>query len=107
MTENGENGQLPVRRCPGVRKDGAPCGATILLEDGYCLAHSPTQGGDMAEYGRAGGVASGEARRELGRSVRELLRERVEEELELVWSAFHDGLTAELPASVTTRKDGS
>jgi hypothetical protein len=52
-------------------------------------------GRDPAELGRRGGVRSGEARREQGKSVRERLREKVEREVELVWQAFEAGLTSE------------
>jgi hypothetical protein len=62
-----------------------------------CPAHSPTRSLDTSALGRAGGVASGEARRELGKSVRELLREKVEAEAEAVGTAFHDGLVAVTP----------
>jgi hypothetical protein len=51
----------------------------------------------MVALGRTGGVASGEARRELGKSVRELLREKAEADADLVWGALRDGLTAEFP----------
>jgi hypothetical protein len=49
---------------------------------------------DPVENGRKGGVRSGEVRREQSKSVRERLRERVEEEFELVWAALRDGLEA-------------
>lgn len=38
-----------------------------------------------------------EVRREQGKSVRDRLREKVEEDAELLWDAFEDGLTAVLP----------
>lgn len=84
-----------LRTCAGTRKSGGPCSSRILLEDGFCSAHSPTRGVDMAALGRTAGVASGEARRELGKTVRERLREKVEDNVELIWTAFESGLTSD------------
>jgi hypothetical protein len=86
---------LALRTCAGTRKNGEPCCSRILLEDGYCSAHSPTRGVDMAALGRSAGLASGEARRELGKTVRERLREKVEENVDRIWSAFESGLTSD------------
>jgi hypothetical protein len=57
--------------------------------------HSPARVASPRELGRKGGLASGEVRREQGRSVRDRLREKVEEEFQLVWSAFEAGLLSE------------
>jgi len=81
--------------CLGARRDGQPCQSQILLEDGFCPAHSPTRAADMAELGGRGGIASGEARREQGKSVRDRLREKVEENVDAIWDAFENGLTSD------------
>ncbi len=52
-------------------------------------------GRDPAENGRKGGIRSGEVRREQGKSVRDRLREQVEEHFELIWSAFESGLLSD------------
>jgi hypothetical protein len=62
---------------------------------GYCVMHDPERPADPAALGRNGGLASGEARRELGKTVRERLREKVEENVEKVWSAFEVALGSE------------
>src|SRR5262249_51038741 len=68
------------RSCAGVRKrDGAPCQATVVLEDGFCPAHSPAAGVDMAELGRNGGLEGGVVRRETALSFRARLAARLEE----------------------------
>jgi hypothetical protein len=87
---------LPMRSCHAARKrDGAPCRSRVVLEDGFCPAHSPTRGLEMAELGRAGGLASVEARRELGKTVRERLRDRVEAEADKIWRVYRDAFDAE------------
>jgi hypothetical protein len=52
-------------------------------------------GTDPVAAGRLGGIRSGQVRREQGKSVRDRLREKVEEEFDQVWSAFQAGLSAE------------
>lgn len=81
--------------CAGVRKrDGAACRSKILLEDGYCHLHSPTAAVDHVAFAREAGVKSGESRREAAKTVRQRLRQKVEEHVEDVWAAFRDALTA-------------
>lgn len=86
---------LPARRpCSGLRKNGEPCRHRGVAADGWCPVHRPGTGQDLVELGRAGGRASVEVRREQAKSVRDRLRERVEDRFEDVWSAFEDGLVA-------------
>lgn len=95
MTASQPPDRALARRCAGTRKrDGAPCQSRIVGADGFCSLHSPTRKVDPVELGRRGGLESGETRREQAKSVRDRLRERVEEQVELVWSAFLDGLQA-------------
>jgi hypothetical protein len=84
-----------ARTCAGVNRHGQPCASRAVGEDGYCSMHSPTRQASAAELGRKGGLASGEVRREQAKSVRDRLREKVEEQFELVWSAFEAGLLSE------------
>jgi hypothetical protein len=94
VTENGD-ALRPARTCSGTNRHGEPCRAVAIGEDGFCSMHSPTRAVSAAELGRAGGLASGAVRREQGRSVRDRLRKKVEEQFELVWSAFEAGLLSE------------
>jgi len=93
---SGSSTALERRTCNGVRKDGQPCRATAVADDGFCFAHgsSPEL---LAEVRRKAGVRSGETRREQAKSVRDRLREKVEEEFEKVWQAFADSLEAVTP----------
>jgi hypothetical protein len=91
---DGAQHALARRTCQGTRKNGDPCRSTLVLDDGYCSAHSPATKVEMAELGRRGGKRSGEVRQEQAKSIRDRLREQVEQEFELVWQAFRDGLEA-------------
>jgi hypothetical protein len=84
-----------LQACRAAKRNGKPCRSTILLADGFCWVHSSSSPATPAERGRKGGLASGEVRREQGKSVRDRLREKVEEPFELVWSAFEAGLLSE------------
>jgi hypothetical protein len=68
-----------LQACRAAKRNGKPCRSTILLADGFCWVHSSSSPATPAERGRKGGLASGEVRREQGRSVRDRLREKVEE----------------------------
>lgn len=102
-SDAGETGVSPVsqaeapRACPGTTKLGERCRVPphLLGEDGYCNRHAPDRAIDPAELGRRGGLASGEVRREQSKSIRDRLREKVEEQFELVWSAFEAGLLSD------------
>jgi hypothetical protein len=83
---------LSARNCAGVTKAGEPCRSGAIGKDGFCSLHRP--GADPAELGRRGGLRSGEVRQEQAKSVRDRLRDAVEQEFELVWQAFRDGLEA-------------
>jgi hypothetical protein len=48
----------------------------------------------MVELGRAAGLASGEARRELGKTVRERLRDKVEAQADEIWRVYRDAFDA-------------
>jgi hypothetical protein len=83
------------RMCRGVNKRGEPCRSRVLLEDGFCSAHSKLAPVTQAELGRRGGLVSGEVRREQAKSVSDRLREKIEEQFELVWDALESGLLSE------------
>ena len=80
--------------CPALKANGEPCQAISVLDDGFCQAHSSLLPAP-AERGRLGGLRSGEVRREQAKSVRDRLREKIEEQFELVWSAFESGMLSE------------
>ena len=80
--------------CPAVRRDGEPCRSKILLEDGFCSAHSGLAAATPAERGRRGGLVSGEVRREQAKSVRDRLRERLEAEADEIWRVYRDAFDA-------------
>jgi hypothetical protein len=65
-----------------------------VLADGFCSMHSPARVASPQELGRRGGLASGEVRRERGRSVRDRLREKVEAEADEVWRVYRQAMDA-------------
>src|SRR5215210_8155625 len=75
--------------CKGTRKDGARCQSTARNEQGFCFVHGETPE-TVAEARRRGGIASGETRRELAKSGRQLLREELEAEFQSIVGAFRD-----------------
>jgi hypothetical protein len=87
----------PQRFCPAVRRNGEPCKSFILLEDGFCSAHSALASVTPAERGRKGGLASGQVRAALANTARERLRKLADED-EVFWerlkAAYKDGLDA-------------
>jgi hypothetical protein len=42
-------------RCKGVKKDGSPCGAPAIDENGFCFAHAPGLAEERAEARAKGG----------------------------------------------------
>src|SRR5215210_6634783 len=79
--------------CKGTRKDGARCQSTARNEQGFCFVHGETPE-TVAEARRRGGIASGETRRELAKSGRQLLRKELEAEVQSIVGAFRDGTKA-------------
>jgi hypothetical protein len=84
----------PDRVCAALNRRGEPCRARAVLADGFCSMHSPARVASPQELGRRGGLASGEVRREQGRSVRDRLRERVEAEADEVWRVYRQAMDA-------------
>jgi hypothetical protein len=82
----------PDRACSALNRRGEPCRARAVLADGFCSMHSPARAVSAAELGRKGGLASGEVRREQGRSVRERLRKKVEAEADEVWRVYRQAM---------------
>ena len=75
--------------CAGRRRDGERCTSRILLEDGFCISHSPAvEQTALAEQKREAGIASGEARRELGKTVRQRFAERLEADADEIYDTF-------------------
>jgi hypothetical protein len=83
--------------CTGTRKDGKPCRSTILADNGRCAYHGGVPPDEIAERQRRGGLAWGEARRQLARSGRDRMREQFEEDEEAynkLRAAYVEGLEA-------------
>ncbi len=79
--------------CSGTTKAGERCRSTAIGADGKCFVHgaSPEAVRDQARQAASKSV---EVRRELAKSGRELMRERLEAEIEDVIAAFRDGTKA-------------
>ena len=82
---------MAKRRCAGTTKTGKPCRAAPLSDSDYCLAHADEltraeTGFGGAENGAKGGAAGKHPR------VVDVLRERVEAEIEKVIKPYFDAL---------------
>ena len=49
--------------CKATRRDGSPCRAPAVGEDGYCFMHSPRRQAELAGVRAAGGKAKSQTRR--------------------------------------------
>ncbi len=76
-----------TRTCNGTRKDGQPCRSTAVRDDGYCFVHGRSAS-LLPEVARRAGIASGEARRELGKTIRERIAERLQEDADEIYDTF-------------------
>lgn len=61
------------KRCTGQRKDGTPCGATVMGTGSLCYAHDPARATERDEARRKGGANSA-TRARLDRLVPATLR---------------------------------
>lgn len=55
--------QAETTTCKGTRKDGSPCGSTILGQSGWCYLHDPANRPRLQEIHAAGGRAKSTANR--------------------------------------------
>jgi hypothetical protein len=78
-------------RCPETTKKGTPCQANPRADTGKCNAHSPKE---VQESSGFGGPQSGSGRPRTPRVV-DVIRERIEQDMEPVISALVDALNAD------------
>jgi hypothetical protein len=88
---------VTARRCSGTTRAGEPCRAAPLKGRETCSSHDPlspaeTRFGSTQQASRAGARGGAAGRRP---RVVDVIRERIEEEIEPVISALVDALTAD------------
>lgn len=89
---------LQTRRCAGIRKDGEKCQSRVVEANGFCRNHNPERSREeLVAIARRAGVQSVAVRREQAKSVRDRIREQVEEDFERIYAAFADALEAVTP----------
>ncbi len=77
-------------KCRGVRADGRPCEAAILVSDHWCFAHHPDLATQRAEARERGGANSSNVSR-LRRHLRPSALGPVFNRLEAALAQVHDG----------------
>jgi hypothetical protein len=82
---------VTARRCTGTTRRGTPCKATPRGDTGLCNAHSPKKIQDSAGFG---GPQPGAGRPRKPRVV-DVIRERIEGDMEPVIAALVDALFAD------------
>jgi hypothetical protein len=82
---------MTARRCTGTTRSGTPCKATPRGDTGLCNAHSPKETQDFAGFG---GPQAGAGRPRKPRVV-DVIRERIEQDMEPVIAALVDALSAD------------
>jgi hypothetical protein len=82
---------VTARRCTGTTRRGTPCKATPRGDTGLCNAHSPKETQDSAGFG---GPQPGAGRPRKPRVV-DVIRERIEQDMEPVIAALVDALSAD------------
>ena len=88
---------MTARQCTGTTRAGAPCRAAPLKGRETCSAHDPlspaeTRFGGVQQASRAGARGGAAGRRP---RVVDVIRERIEDDIEPVISALVDALTAD------------
>jgi hypothetical protein len=83
--------------CAGKTKRGTRCKSTAVLENGLCMAHQPEE---VREARGFGGSQPGAGAPRRPRAT-EVLRERVEAEIDKVLAPLFDGLEAQKPVVVS------
>lgn len=81
----------PTRRCTGTTKAGKPCRANPMKDRDVCLAHADEETRGSARFG---GPQPGSGRPPAPRAV-DLLRERMEADLDQVLGPLWDALVAD------------
>lgn len=78
--------QTAKRACHGTSKNGSPCRNTAILEDGYCVAHTP----NLADSRRLKpGKQPGAGRPRKPRAI-DVLKERLEDEIDETLAVLFD-----------------
>lgn len=86
-----------TRRCTAKTKAGKRCRAAPRHDTGYCNAHSPKETQESAGFG---GSQEGAGRPRLPRP-HELMRERIEEDLERILRPYFDAIDNAVVTSVS------
>jgi hypothetical protein len=90
------------RRCAGTTKQGQPCKAPVRPETGKCIAHSPKEFQDSVGFG---GSQKGSGRPKNPRAV-DVLRERIEADVDQVLAPLFDALSADRGLALVLKGGG-
>lgn len=88
-------------KCAGTTKKGAPCKSTGVLDNGFCMAHQPEE---VKESRGFGGAQAGAGRPANPRAV-DVLRERIEQDIDKVLDPLWEALEAESAVVVGSGRD--
>lgn len=91
MPEDAKRETREPRRCTELTKNGEPCQGPVLKDATYCLAHAPEE---VRQSKGFGGPQEGAGRPKNPRMV-DVLRERMEAELDEWLEVLHDARSAE------------
>lgn len=89
------------RACAGTTKAGKPCRAPALKDTGYCMVHGPEE---VRESKGFGGPQEGAGRPRTPRVV-DVLRERIERDIDKWLKVYEDALGASRPLGVGSGED--
>lgn len=90
-----------AKHCTATTKKGTPCKAPPIGETGRCISHSPKDVQDSAGFG---GVQPGAGRPPTPRAV-DVLRERIEQDIDAVLDPLWQALDADAGVVVGHGKD--
>jgi hypothetical protein len=94
---------MAKRRCKGKTKAGKRCRNTAVLEHGYCIAHTPKETEGSRRFG---GSQPGAGRPRSPRAV-DVIRDRIEADVELVLTPLFDALEADRGVVVGSGDDAA
>lgn len=93
---------MSARKCKGTNKTGKPCEANPRHDTGYCNAHSPKE---VQESSGFGGSQPGAGRPPTPRAV-DVLRERIERDIDRVLDPLWDALDAKRGLALAVKGGG-
>lgn len=97
---------MPARSCNANAKSGKPCKATPLKGKNFCAAHDPETPASARFGSRAQATEAGKlGGRPKAPRVVDVLKERMEAEIDTWLGALKDALHAEMPFSVGWGED--